>query len=124
MQSEISSALDEWCRILGEGNLDGLVSLYAQDGILQPTVQAEICLTHDDIRQYFAGLMGRKVTVELQKIWVNSYGDIGKASGYYVFRLDGDDGPVELPARFTFIFQKQKDRWMIIEQHSSAVPAK
>ena len=51
------------------------------------------------------------------------YGDLVVAGGAYTFS-DVKDGVATnvRPARFTFVFRRSGDRWLIVEHHSSRVP--
>ena len=51
------------------------------------------------------------------------YGDIAIVSGAYTFS-DVRDGVATnvRPARFTFVFRRDGDRWLIVDHHSSRVP--
>ena len=50
---------------------------------------------------------------------VRRFGDIAINSGVYTFTFK--DG-VSVQARFTYVYQWDGERWMIIEHHSSAMP--
>lgn len=55
---------------------------------------------------------------------VRMHGDIAIQAGDYTFMWQAADGSdVEVDARFTFSFRREKDGWMIVEHHSSAMPA-
>jgi uncharacterized protein (TIGR02246 family) len=43
-------------------------------------------------------------------------------SGLYTFSFTENGKTVEVPARYTFLYEKRGDRWMIVEHHSSIRP--
>ena len=51
------------------------------------------------------------------------YGDTAIVSGAYTFSdvRDGVAGNIR-PTRFTFVFRRDGDRWLIVDHHSSRVP--
>lgn len=54
---------------------------------------------------------------------VRVHGDIALQAGDYTFAWQGADGAtVEVKARYTFGYRREKDGWIIIEHHSSAMP--
>lgn len=77
------------------------------------------------MREYFVtafkALPGLKVSFGQQLIRV--YGDTAVNTGYYTFSYVRDGETKTLPARYSFTFVKDGGRWMIVDHHSSAVPA-
>ena len=62
-----------------------------------------------------------KVTFGEQLIRV--YGDTAVNTGYYTFSYVKDGEARTLPARYSFTFVKDGGNWMIVDHHSSAMPA-
>ena len=54
---------------------------------------------------------------------IRVYGDVAINTGAYTFSEMRDDKPLVRPARFSFVFRKRDGRWLIVDHHSSAVPA-
>ena len=69
----------------------------------------------------FKVLPGLKVTFGEQLIRV--YGDTAVNTGYYTFSYVKDGEAKTLPARYSFTFVKDGGNWMIVDHHSSAMPA-
>jgi hypothetical protein len=44
-------------------------------------------------------------------------------SGLYTFSLAENGGHADVAARFTFVYREYEDKWLIIEHHSSILPA-
>ncbi len=62
-------------------------------------------------------------SVNTQKIVTQVYGDFALSSGLYTFSYKDDIGElIKLPSRFTFVYQKQGENWLIINHHSSMSP--
>ena len=76
-------------------------------------------------RDYFVTafkiLPSLKVTFGEQLIRV--YGNTAVDTGYYTFSYIKDGETKTLPARYSFTFVKEGENWMIVDHHSSAMPA-
>ncbi|MFL5085190.1 MAG: DUF4440 domain-containing protein, partial [Xanthobacteraceae bacterium] len=79
----------------------------------------------EGIRAYFVGAFGAlpqvKVTVGDQLVRV--YGNTAVNTGYYTFSYIKDGETKTLPARYSFTYVKDGETWMIVDHHSSGVPA-
>jgi len=54
---------------------------------------------------------------------IRVYGDTAVNTGYYTFSYVKDGETKTLPARYSFTFVKEGGNWMIVDHHSSAMPA-
>jgi hypothetical protein len=54
---------------------------------------------------------------------VRVWGDTAASTGSYTFTDMRDGQTVRRPARFSLVFHRQNGRWMIVDHHSSSVPA-
>ena len=77
------------------------------------------------IRDYFKVLNtvppSYKVVMSEQRIRV--YGDFAINSGSYTFSEDRDGKQISRPSRFSFVYRNRDGRWLIVDHHSSAMPA-
>jgi hypothetical protein len=69
----------------------------------------------------FKVLPGHKVAFGDQLIRV--YGDTAVNTGYYTFSYVKDGQAQTIPARYSFVYVKQGGKWLIVDHHSSAMPA-
>ena len=76
------------------------------------------------VRQYFGSLgsLG-DATNAVGEHRVQVYGDIAINSGYYTLTRRQDGRTTQSPARFSFVYQKRGDDWLIVSHHSSVMPA-
>src|SRR6059036_2086370 len=115
----------EWAQTLGQNDPDKVVLLYATDGVLwgtlSPTVRADRAALRDYFVTAFKVLPGLKVTFGEQLIRV--YGGTAVNTGYYTFSYIKDGETKTLPARYSFTFVKEGESWMIVDHHSSVMPA-
>ena len=121
-ESAISDLFDKWNRALQTGDPDQVVACYAKDAILLPTVSNKVRHNHEEIRDYFVHFLAKKPNGRIDEGNVRIFGDLAINSGLYTFALTQDGKTADVGARFTFVYQKQADDWLIIEHHSSVLP--
>ncbi len=68
----------------------------------------------------FVALPSHKVT--FKDPFIRVYGSTAINTGYYTFSWVNEGQSKNLPARYSFTYVKRDGRWMIVDQHSSAVP--
>lgn len=118
-EAEILALFDRWNAALASGDPDRIAQKFAKDGVLLPTISNKMRLDHAGIRDYFERFMKLKPQGEIEEHYVRRYGDIAINSGTYKFTFGSGE---QTRARFTFIYRWDGDRWLILEQHSSAMP--
>jgi uncharacterized protein (TIGR02246 family) len=123
-KDEVAEATQTWAQALGEDDPDKVLPLYAEDavlwGTLSPTVRADRAALRDYFVTAFRVLPGLKVAFGEQLIRV--YGNAAVNTGYYTFSYIKDGETKSLPARYSFTFVKNGERWLIVDHHSSAMP--
>ena len=124
-REDVAAATMKWAQTLGQNDPDKIVLLYATDGVLWGTLSPIVRSDRAALRDYFVTafkvLPGLKVTFGEQLIRV--YGDTAVNTGYYTFSYVKDGEPKTFPARYSFTFVKDGGNWMIVDHHSSAMPA-
>ncbi|MFL6572859.1 MAG: SgcJ/EcaC family oxidoreductase [Burkholderiales bacterium] len=124
-KEDVAAATAKWAQTLGQNDPDKVLVLYAGDGVLwgtlSPTVRADQAALRDYFVAAFKVLPGLKVTFGEQLIRV--YGNTAVNTGYYTFSYTKDGEPRTLPARYSLTFVKAGESWMIVDHHSSAMPA-
>ena len=122
-KNEISDQFVKWNDALQTEIPDNVVACYAEDAILLPTVSPKVRHNHDEIRDYFVHFLSKKPHGRITEQNIRIYDDIAINSGLYTFTLMGDGGQADVAARFTFVYRKYENGWLIIEHHSSILPA-
>jgi len=125
-KEDVTAATATWGDTLGRNDPDKVAALYAPDAVLWGTISPTVRSTPAAIREYFVGafkaLPGLKVAFGEQLVRV--YGNTGVNSGYYTFSYAKDGEAKTIPARYSFTLVKRSGgKWMIVDHHSSAVPA-
>lgn len=119
----VTQALNHWCTHLSSNKLENLVQLYEPCAVLLPTLADTMIKNHQDRMAYFTALMQNpNLKVEVEESNVRIVSDVAINSGFYTFSFDKDGNRVKIPSRFTFIYKKKSNEWMIIEHHSSQIP--
>ena len=121
-KNEISDQFVMWNNALQTGDPDKVVACYAPNAILLPTVSAKVRHNHEEIRDYFVHFLAKKPIGRITEDNIRLYDDIAINSGLYTFSLAENGSRADVAARFTFVYQKSEDGWLIIEHHSSILP--
>lgn len=90
-------------------------------GTLSPTLLVGKQAVRGYFERAFKALPGHRVTFGEQRVRI--YGDIAINSGYYTFTYVKDGQAQSIPARYSFVYRKRGDKWLIVDHHSSATPA-
>ncbi|MDJ0842645.1 MAG: DUF4440 domain-containing protein [Crocosphaera sp.] len=127
-EKEVAETTDIWLNTVTSGSqkvVNEVVALYAEDGVLWGTVSEQVRDTPAEIRdyfEYFAKLPD--LSVSSYKGCVRMYDEnLAINTGYYTFTYSKNGQTREVPARYSFVYQKDgNNQWEIIEHHSSALP--
>ena len=123
-KEDVAAAAESWATALGTDEPDKVMPLYSEDavlwGTLSPTVRSDRPALRDYFVTAFKVLPGLKVKFGDQLIRI--YGDTAVNTGYYTFSFTKDGEAKTLPARYSFTYVKNGERWLIVDHHSSAMP--
>ncbi|CAG2094042.1 SgcJ/EcaC family oxidoreductase [Xanthomonas euroxanthea] len=121
---EVAALFDTWNAALATGNPHKVADLYAPDGVLLPTVSNEVRASRAQIEKYFAMFLTKKPQGVVNYRTVRVLDDDSAVdAGVYTFTLTDKDGKKsKVQARYTFVYEKRDDKWLIINHHSSAMP--
>ena len=118
----ISTQFEKWNQALLTGSPDNVVSCYAEDAILLPTVSAKVRHNHAEIRDYFVHFLAKEPVGRIDEENIRIFDDVAINSGLYTFEVTDNGQRVDVAARFTFVYRKNAGEWQIIEHHSSVLP--
>ena len=120
---DVAAATQAWVEAFNSREPQRVQALYAPDAVFWGTSSPTLRTTPALIAEYFAGLPSRpNERVELGPSSVRVFGDIAVNSGSYTFTDMRDGQPVRRPARFSMVFRRVGDRWVIVDHHSSSAP--
>ncbi|MEV7571187.1 SgcJ/EcaC family oxidoreductase [Streptomyces tanashiensis] len=125
-EREIAALFDRWNAALRSGDPERVTGLYAEDAVLLPTASPRIRTDHAAIADYFAHFLqkkprGEKIRTEIEILDANSAIDAGLYRFHLTDPKTGVTKPVE--ARYTYVYEKRDGRWLIVNHHSSVLPA-
>ncbi len=122
-EAEIAALFDRWNATLATGDAAKVASLYARDGVLEPTVSNEVRTTPAAIEDYFVKFLKMKPVGTINMRQIRMLGsDSALDTGVYTFRLTVDGKPRDVQARYTYVYKKVGGDWKILNHHSSAMP--
>ncbi len=114
---------ERWNDALKTGDPDKVTACYAEDAVLLPTVSNVPRTNHAEIRDYFVHFLAKKpqgtINQRNVKFGCNKITD----AGIYTFRVVDGDQVMEVPARYTFVYENRNGKWLIVHHHSSKMPA-
>jgi uncharacterized protein (TIGR02246 family) len=124
-KEEVAAATQAWVEAMTSHDQERVLALYDPEAVLWGTRSPELRDTPATVREYFNILKtvppSYKAVLGEQRIRV--YGDIAINTGTYTFSEVRDGKSITRPARFSFVYRNRDGRWLIVDHHSSAVPA-
>jgi uncharacterized protein (TIGR02246 family) len=118
-EKDILALFEEWNNALQTRDPKNVAALYESNGILLPTVSNNVRHNPEEVADYFVHFCAKGPKGKIDEANVRIFDDVAINSGVYTFTL-GDGSSV--PARFTFVYRWNGQRWMIVEHHSSQMP--
>jgi uncharacterized protein (TIGR02246 family) len=112
-----------WGEALASRDPQNITALYSPEAVLLATFVDELD-TPPELLEYFDGLTQREglsVQFNEQNIRILDENTVSN-SGLYTFSFVENGETVFVPARYTFLYEKQGDQWLIVEHHSSVRP--
>ncbi|WP_414551199.1 SgcJ/EcaC family oxidoreductase [Anabaena sp. CCY 0017] len=119
---EITELFDRWNRSLQTGDPNLVTQNYARNAILLPTVSNQVRRNHEEINDYFVKFLELQPVGKINYRSIRLYCDVAIDSGIYTFTVVNNGQTQEVPARYTFVYNRVGNQWLIAEHHSSAMP--
>ncbi|MFF8842017.1 SgcJ/EcaC family oxidoreductase [Streptomyces sp. NPDC015127] len=125
-KQEIAALFDQWNAALRTGDPRKVADRYASDAVLLPTASPVIRTDRAQIVDYFEHFLLKKPEGEKIRSVVSVLDrDSAIDAGVYAFHLTdsktGEKSTVE--ARYTYAYEKRGGKWLIVNHHSSVLPA-
>lgn len=120
---EIGSAITDWKAAVESRDVQAIAALYDKDAIMISTFVQNPLTTNKDLLGYYKKVVANPdVRVEIEEQHPRSFGDMAVNTGRYTLSYTQEGEDIIVPARFSFTYQLQGKKWVIVDHHSSAVP--
>jgi len=122
-KADVAAATSAWGQALADP--DKVSSLYSDDAVLWGTAAPKVRSGRTAVREYFAGVAKAvpDIKIAFGDQLIRVYGNTAVNSGSYTFSWVKDGETKTLPARYSFTYVKDGERWLIVDHHSSPMPA-
>lgn len=122
-QDEIAALFDQWNAALATGDPEKVADLYAPNAVLLPTASNQIRTNRAEIVDYFTHFLESKPQGKIDRAIITVIDpQTAINTGIYTFTLIQDGQLQDVQARYTFAYQKQNGKWLIVNHHSSKMP--
>lgn len=118
-ENDILALFARWNQALQTGDPKQVAALYAENGILLPTVSNQVRHNHEEIEDYFVHFLAKKPVGKIDEANVRIFADVAMNAGVYTFTFEGG---ATVQARFSFVYRWDGQQWLIVEHHSSQMP--
>ena len=123
MPVQIQEMAQKWAEAVQSRLPENVLGLYHPNGLLWGTLSPIVRHGHQAILEYFVKfLQWEDLKCEFTEGIIREFDDFAFYSGSYVFTWKVSGKTVEVPARFSFVYRKVNDQWLIMEHHSSLFP--
>lgn len=124
-KEDVGLATQAWIDGMNQHDAKRVVALYDSEAVLWGTRSPTLRDNPEAVGNYFDILNkvppSYKVVLGEQRVRV--YGDVAINTGTYTFSEIRDGKEFVRPARFSFVYRNRDGHWLIVDHHSSAVPA-
>ncbi len=121
--ASVRAAYNDWVKAVTGGSADPVVKLYDDKAVLLATFGPKPLVGRSQLREYFVKFTALpRLKAETNESIIRIFGDTAVNSGLYTFKYEKDGKVVNVPARFSFTYRKDGDKWKIVDHHSSVVP--
>lgn len=122
-EGEIAALFDRWNATIQNGGPHDVALLYAEDGVLLPTVSNEARSNRAEIADYFEHFLQLQPRGVINEQFIQVLDEnTAVNSGIYTFDVVKEGVPTYVVARYSFVYERIDGRWQIKSHHSSAMP--
>lgn len=122
-EREILAATDFWRAAYDSRDPARITATYGKDAVFWGTTMKSVATTPEAIAEYFRDAAGRpSARVVFTEQHVRVFGIVAFNSGSYTFKDSRDGKEITNPSRFSMVFHRQGDTWVLVHHHSSRAP--
>lgn len=121
----VTAATQRWIQFFNAGEAASVCALYHPEAVLWGTTARSLISTPQGLRAYFEGhcAAASPPTIRLDAQCIRVYAGTAINTGSYTLHALVEGRQRALPARFSFTYCKVGSDWLIVDHHSSFVPA-
>lgn len=106
-----------------KNDIHRVLDLYHENAVLLPTFSSNICTTHEQLHAYFQNLIVLPtLSITTDEFVSRECNNLIITCGIYTFQYQSEERLVTIPARFSFVYKKYDNQWLIVNHHSSVLP--
>lgn len=121
----IANMFKQWNAALATGNPQKVADRYARNAVLLPTVSNKVRTDRAGIVDYFTHFLTSKPQGVIRESHIDVLDQTTAIdTGVYVFTLTENGKQRKVEARYTFVYELHRGKWLIVNHHSSAMPEK
>lgn len=121
--SIVATNFARWNDALQTGDPKQVAALYHENLSLLPTLAPRTINDRTGCERYFDFFCSLHPVARIAQEFIYPLTDDSYAhAGIYEFTVDRGDGREQVDARFSMVWRKVGDNWMILHHHSSRVP--
>lgn len=124
-EERVRQTLNQWIVAVNTRAPAQLTKLYDTNAILQPAISSVMHGTPEMRARYLTHLTkASNLHVTLNSSHVRVIGDMAMVDGTYTFTYKKKNKAVTIPERFSIVYERKADGWMIVNHHASKLPKK
>jgi uncharacterized protein (TIGR02246 family) len=123
---QIAAATTAWVEAFNKRDTGRLTQMYDPEAVIWGTDAQRLASGSSAIAEYFKNLAAPQrsaVTAAIGEQRIRVYGDTAIDTGTYTFWVTRDGKQEAVPARYSLVYRNRDGKWLIIDHHSSRVPA-
>ena len=123
---QVAAATAAWVDAFNKRDTARLTQMYDPEAVIWGTDAQRPVSGSSAIAEYFKNLAAPQrsaVTAAIGEQRIRVYGDTAIDSGTYTFWVTRDGKQEAVPARYSLVYRNRDGKWLIVDHHSSRVPA-
>lgn len=120
--SDPQAATEAWAEAFKSRDPERIANLYDTDAVLWGTRSTKLAYDHASIVEYYTGMFPESA-VAFGEHRLRVYGGTAIDTGTYTVSYVRDGAAVVIPARFSLTYRLHGGKWLIVDHHSSLLPA-
>jgi uncharacterized protein (TIGR02246 family) len=119
----IAHLFTQWNVALATGDPQQVANRYAPDAVLLPTLSNTVRTDRPGLVAYFTEFLKSRPQGAIKQSVITVLDPTTAIdTGVYVFLLHDQAVERQVEARYTFVYERRGDQWLIVNHHSSVLP--